>query len=89
MISHAGAAGSGPATHFGHLIEEDGITYLARSDNHDPDNVMASLQAAGTWRIAAGRGASCCRWWQELAMTDATLFIDLQVDFFSSHSRLI
>jgi hypothetical protein len=42
-------------TRLGHLTEEDGITSLARSDNHDPDNVMASLQAAAsTWRIAAG-----------------------------------
>jgi hypothetical protein len=42
-------------TRLGHLIEEDGITYLARSDNLDPDNVMAPLQAAASiWRIAAG-----------------------------------
>jgi hypothetical protein len=42
-------------TRLGHLIEEDGITYLARSENIDPDNVMAPLQAAAsTWRIAAG-----------------------------------
>jgi hypothetical protein len=25
----------------GHLIEEDGITYLVRSEPIDPDNVMA------------------------------------------------
>ena len=42
-------------TRLGHLIEEDGITYLARSENIDPDEVMAPLQAASsTWRIAAG-----------------------------------
>jgi hypothetical protein len=42
-------------TRLGHLIEEDGITYLARSENLDPDDVMAPLQAAAsTWRIAAG-----------------------------------
>jgi Putative transposase len=42
-------------TRLGHLIEEDGITYLARSDNIDPDEVMAPLQAAAsTSRIAAG-----------------------------------
>lgn len=42
-------------TRLGHLIEEDGITYLARTDNTDPDNVLAPLQAASsTWRIAQG-----------------------------------
>jgi Putative transposase/Transposase zinc-binding domain len=42
-------------TRLGHLIEEDGITYLARSENIDPDDVMAPLQAAASiWRIAAG-----------------------------------
>jgi hypothetical protein len=42
-------------TRLGHLIEEDGITYLARSENLDPHEVMAPLQAASsTWRIAAG-----------------------------------
>ena len=41
-------------TQHGHLIEEDGITYLARTDS-DPDNVLAPLQAASsTWRIAQG-----------------------------------
>jgi hypothetical protein len=39
----------------GHLIEEDGITCLTRSESFDLDNVMAPLQAAAsTWRIAAG-----------------------------------
>ena len=39
----------------GRLIEEDGITYLARTDHSDPDNVLAPLQAASsTWRIAQG-----------------------------------
>ena len=39
----------------GHLIEEDGVTYLARTASLDPDNVMAPLQAASTsYRIAAG-----------------------------------
>ncbi len=45
-------------TRLGHLIEEDGIVYLARTDqgdHGDPDNVMAPLQAASTsYRIAAG-----------------------------------
>ena len=42
-------------TRLGHLIEEEGITYMARSENTDPDDVMAPLQAASsTWRIAAG-----------------------------------
>ena len=42
-------------TRLGHLIEEDGITYLARSQSIDPDNVLAPLQAASsTWRIAQG-----------------------------------
>lgn len=42
-------------TRLGHLIEEDGLTYMARSESLDPDNVMAPLQAAAsTWRIAAG-----------------------------------
>ncbi len=39
----------------GQLIEEDGISYLARNENLAPDDVMAPLQAAAsTWRIAAG-----------------------------------
>ena len=39
----------------GYLIEEDGITYLARTDHSDPDNVLAPVQAASsTWRIAQG-----------------------------------
>jgi Putative transposase len=42
-------------TRLGHLIEEDGITYLARNDTLDPHDTMAPLQAAAsTWRIAAG-----------------------------------
>ena len=42
-------------TRLGHLIEEDGITYLARTDHGDPDNVLAPLQAASTtYRIAMG-----------------------------------
>jgi hypothetical protein len=42
-------------TRLGHLIEEDGVPYLARSESMDADNVMAPLQAAAsTWRIAAG-----------------------------------
>ena len=40
-------------TRLGHLIEEDGITFMARSESIDPDNVMAPLQvASSTWRIA-------------------------------------
>ena len=40
-------------TRLEHLIEEEGIVYLARTDNIDPDNVLAPLQAAAsTWRIA-------------------------------------
>lgn len=36
------------------MIEEEGITYIARGVCLDPDNVMAPLQAAvSTWRIAA------------------------------------
>jgi hypothetical protein len=42
-------------THLGHLIEEDGIVYLARTDSTDPDKLLARLQAAATtWRIAMG-----------------------------------
>ncbi len=42
-------------TRLGHLIEEEGIVYLARTGNTDPDNVLAPLQAAAsTWRIAQG-----------------------------------
>ncbi len=42
-------------TNLDHLIEEDGIVYLARTDSTDPDNILAPLQAASsTWRIAAG-----------------------------------
>ena len=42
-------------THLGHLVEEDGITYMARTDSIDPDNVLAPLQvASSTWRIAMG-----------------------------------
>ena len=42
-------------TRLGHLVEEDGIVYLARTESLDPDNVMAPLQAASTsYRIAAG-----------------------------------
>ena len=39
----------------GRLIEEEGITYLARTGDIDPDNVVAPLQAAAsTYRIAMG-----------------------------------
>ena len=42
-------------TRLGYLIEEDGITYLARTDHTDPDNLLAPLQAASTtYRIAMG-----------------------------------
>ncbi len=42
-------------TRLGYRIEEDSITYLARTDHSDPDDVLAPLQAASsTWRIAAG-----------------------------------
>ena len=42
-------------TRLDHLIEEEGITYLARTESIDPDNVLAPLQAAAsTWRIAMG-----------------------------------
>jgi hypothetical protein len=41
-------------TRLGHLIEEEGMVYLARTDT-DPDNLLAPLQAASTiWRIARG-----------------------------------
>ena len=50
-------------TRLGHLIEEEGTTYMARTESVDPDNVMAPLQAASsTWRIAIGghgQGAKC------------------------------
>ncbi len=42
-------------TRLGYLVEEEGITYMARTDSIDPDNVLAPLQAASsTWRIAMG-----------------------------------
>ena len=42
-------------TRLGDLIEEDGITYMARTGDIDPDNVLAPLQAASsTYRIAMG-----------------------------------
>jgi len=42
-------------TRLGRLIEEEGITYLARTGDIDPDNVVAPLQAAAsTYRIAMG-----------------------------------
>ena len=42
-------------TRLGHLIEEEGITYMARTDNIDPDDVLMPLQAASsTYRIAMG-----------------------------------
>ena len=42
-------------TRLGDLIEEDGITCMARTDPTDPDNVLAPLQAASTsYRIAMG-----------------------------------
>ena len=42
-------------TRLDHLIEEEGITYLARTESIDPDNTLAPLQAAAsTWRIAMG-----------------------------------
>ena len=38
-----------------HLIEEEGITYMVRTDNIDPDDVLMPLQAASsTYRIAMG-----------------------------------
>ncbi len=49
-------------TRQGHLIEEEGIVYLSRTGDIDPDNVLAALQAASsTWRIAMGpgQGAKC------------------------------
>ncbi len=30
----------------GHLIEEEGVTYLACTESIDPDNVLALLQAS-------------------------------------------
>ena len=33
-------------TRLDHLIEEEGITYMARTDNIDPDDVLTPLQAA-------------------------------------------
>ena len=49
-------------TRLGHLIEEDGIPYMARSQSLDPDNVMAPLQAApspGALQRGRARGAKC------------------------------
>ena len=45
-------------TKAGHLIEEEGVVYLASTDP-DPENLLASLQAASsTWRIAQGPRAA-------------------------------
>lgn len=42
-------------TRRGYLIEEEGVTYLARTDSIDPDNFLTPLQAASsTYRIAMG-----------------------------------
>ena len=42
-------------TRLGHLIKEEGITYLARTDSIDPQDVLTPLQAASsTYRIAMG-----------------------------------
>ena len=42
-------------TCLGHLIEAAGITYMARTESSDPDNVLTPLQAASsTYRIAMG-----------------------------------
>lgn len=47
-------------TRLGYLIEEEGVTYLARTDDIDPDNVLTPLQAASsTYRIAMGPRAGC------------------------------
>jgi hypothetical protein len=41
-------------TRLSHLIEEEGIVYLAPTDT-DPDNILTPLQAAASaWRIARG-----------------------------------
>ena len=45
-------------TRLNHVIEEDGIVYLTRTDHSAPDNIRAPLQAASsTWRIAQGARA--------------------------------
>ena len=42
-------------TRLDHMIEEEGITYMARTDDIDPDNALTPLQAASsTYRIAMG-----------------------------------
>ena len=43
-------------TRLGHLVEEEGLTYVADAPGIiDPENVLAPLQAAScTWRIAFG-----------------------------------
>ena len=49
-------------TRLGHLIEEEGVTYLARTGDIDPDNVIAPLQAASSITVlpwGRGRGAKC------------------------------
>ena len=44
----------------GYLIEEEEITYMARIDSIDPDDVLTPLQAASsTYRIAMGPRAGC------------------------------
>ena len=35
-------------TRLGHLIEEEGTTYMARTDSIDPDDVLMPLQAASS-----------------------------------------
>ena len=37
-----------PLRRLGHLIEEAGTVYLARTDNADLDNVLTPLQAAAS-----------------------------------------
>jgi len=51
-------------TREGHLVEEEGVTYVA--DAHgiiDPDNLLAPLQAAScTWRIAPAPASDTLSW---------------------------
>ncbi len=56
LIKTAGSPGTLKLlTRLGHLVEEEGIIYMARTDSIDPDNVITPLQAASsTYRIAMG-----------------------------------
>ena len=56
LIKTAGSPGTLKLlTRLGHLVEVEGIIYMARTDSIDPDNVITPLLAASsTYRIAMG-----------------------------------